>query len=484
MQAWSSTTLLARKEIEQIHRAALRILADIGMVVRNEKLLKLLAEHGAKVNFKDQRVRFAAKWMEKFIGTASPRYDRRDDLQVSCLLPWGDRRKYSHGVEVTAGTYPQFYLTLDNQVIPHTLASVASMTRLADRLTNIDRLGVMGIPSDVPPLLTPLYQRLIAWKYAANKLSGCGEVRDLRLLPYIFEMGRIMADHKRAPLSRYLYAEVETISPLQFTEVEARIFVHFWENQLLCGVGFMYSAGGSGPATLAGIIAMMVAESLFVNVLYRFCYGLKKLWLMCNSSILDMKRAMFPFGRPERGLMTLAMGQMARYYRAGLWASAVYADAKLPSTEAGMQSAFNTIPSIIAGSQGLECFGLLSGAEIGSPVQLVIDNEYAGALKRFARGLEVNEETLAFDLIRELGPGGVFTGTEHTAKHYREEHWQPGLFSREGVNSWIKGDRKIDVDRARDICASVEKDYHPRNIDEPTEQALRQVIKKAEQDLR
>lgn len=483
MNRWKSVKLLTDREIELIHDQALRVLAEIGVVVQNQKLLALLAEQGAQVDLAKKRVCFPKKWMEEFIAGASPEFDEREDLQVSCTLPWGKRHIYSNGVEITAGTYPQFYLTLDNQVVPHTLESVAFMTQLADRMENIDRLGTMGVPSDIPPLLSPLYQRLIAWKYARRKLSSCGEVRSLELLPYIVEMGQIMADAKKTPLGRYLYAEVELISPLQFTEVEAAIFVDFWRRGLVCGIGFMYSAGGSGPATLAGTVALMVAESLFINVLYRHCYGLKKLWFQCNSSVLDMKVAMFPFGRPERGLMTLAMGQLADYYRAGLWASAVYADAKLPSTEAGMQSAFNTVPSIMAGSLGLECFGILSGGEIGSAVQLVIDNEFGGALKRFARGFEVNADTLAFDLVKELGPGGVFTGTEHTAHHYRNEHWQPALFSREGVNAWLKDGRKIDADKAREICRQVEKDDHLRNIDEPTERAIMEVIKKAEQHL-
>jgi trimethylamine--corrinoid protein Co-methyltransferase len=177
--------------------------------------------------------------------------------------------------------------------------------------------------------------------------------------------------------------------------------------------------------------------------------------------------------------MILAMGELAKHFQAGLWASAIYPDAKTPGLEAGIQSAFNTIPAILAGSLGIECFGILSGAEMNSPVQLVIDNEYAGALKRFARGFEVNEETLAFDLIKEIGPGGFFAGTEHTVAHYRTEHWQPTIFAREGLNAWLAGERKTAVEKARDICASTLKDYHPAGIDEETEKELLKVIANA-----
>jgi trimethylamine--corrinoid protein Co-methyltransferase len=256
-----------------------------------------------------------------------------------------------------------------------------------------------------------------------------------------------------------------------------------WKRDLLCGVGFMHSAGGSAPATLAGTLSLVLAESVFVCILYRLCYGWKKLWFQSNASILDMKHAMFPFGRPERGLLTLAIGQLARHFKAGLWASAVFADAKVPSCEAGMQAAFNMTPAILAGSLGLECFGLLSGAEIGSAVQLVIDNEFAGALKRFARGFEVTDETLAYDTIRECAEEGFFTGSEHTVRHFRGEHWEPAIFSREGLNAWKASGRKTDVDQARASAAEILDTYHPRGISEDVERALTSIIARARKNL-
>ncbi|MCM8769408.1 MAG: trimethylamine methyltransferase family protein, partial [Candidatus Omnitrophica bacterium] len=388
MLPWSAD-VLSRQEEEKIFRNALRLLAEIGVLVENETLTDLLVSNGAKQNSLGKPLCFPESLVERFIGESREEYDQDEGLETSCLFPWGGRRVSNRGLEVTAGTYPQYYLGLNGQVKPHTQATIAEMTKLADYLENIDRLGVMGIPSDVPASLGPLYMRLIAWKYAERKLSGCGEVRSVELIPYILEMGEIIAEAKGENLRRRTFAEVELISPLKFSRQEAEIFVRFWEKGLLAGIGFMHSAGGSAPATLAAVVSLDLAESLFVNILYRCCYGWKKLWLQTNSSVLDMKTGMFPFGRPERGLVILAMGQLARRLKAGLWASAVYPDAKQPGIEAGLQASFNVIPAIIAGSAGIECFGLLSGAEMNSPCQLVIDNEYAGALKRFARGFSV-----------------------------------------------------------------------------------------------
>jgi len=471
--------ILDDSEVELIVRGAYRILEEVGNIVENETLKGILEHHGAVRGETSDIVRFPPRVLDELVAGSSEEYDRLPGLDASCTLPFGDRAAYSNGIECTAGTYPTVMLDLDGHVKDHTVRSVADMTRLADWLPNIDRLGAMGVPSDVPGELGPLYQRVIAWKYAERKKSNSGEVRDASLIPYIVDMAAIMSDYKERPLRDYAFGEVELISPLKFARCEADIFVDLWRRDLLCGIGFMHSCGGTAPVTLAGTLVLNLAENLFINLLYRHCYGLRKLWFQTNSSVMDMRSGMFPFGRPERGLMILAVGQIARHFGAGLWASAIYPDAKAPSLEAGLQSAFNTVPAILAGSLGLECFGLLSGAEMNSPVQLVIDNDYCGALKRFARGLEVNDETLALDAIREVGPGGIFTPLEHTARLFRKEHWQPTLFSRESLNAWLASGARTDVDLARDICIRVMEEHHPHNIPEDVERDLFHVVESA-----
>ncbi len=475
---------LSSEELNKIIENSFRILGEIGVLVQNDELINLLRNAGAEVNSGSRRVKFSRKFIENFLNGASENYDEIDGLEVSCLLPYGKRAIYSHGVECTAGTYPQMYMDFDGNIRPHTEKTVSDMTRLADYLPNIDRIGVMGVPSDIPAApASLLHMRLCAWKYAQNKLSGCGEVHNKSFIPYIIEMGKIMADYKNAPLRRYAFAEVELISPLRFMEAEAAVFVEMWKNNLLCGVGFMHSAGGSSPVTLAATVSLALCESIFVSILYRLCFGFKKLWFQLNASVLDMKSAMFPFGRPERGIMALAMGQIADKFNAGLWASGIFADAKSPSCEAGMQAAFTMTPAVMAGSLGLECFGLLSGAEIGSPVQLVIDNEFAGGIKRFARGFEVNENTLAYDVIKEEAESGFFTGHEHTVEHFRTEHWAPEFFSRETLSAWNKPGKKTDTVFAREIAEKVFKEYWPQNITDDVERELRKVIKSAEKQM-
>ena len=201
-----------------------------------------------------------------------------------------------------------------------------------------------------------------------------------------------------------LDAVVYLISPLCFKAMEADRFEKCYKKGFNISVSSLCSAGGTAPVTLAGALVQNLAELLFVNLLDRVFYENKRLVIGNRIGIMDMKSAMFPYGRPEIGITNLAMGNIARHLKAEYISNSFSADAKLPSSEAGMQKSMSAITGILAGSTNFYTMGLLSIDEIVSEEQLVIDNEFVGMLKRMARGFELDEETMAFDVIKEVGP--------------------------------------------------------------------------------
>jgi trimethylamine--corrinoid protein Co-methyltransferase len=323
--------------------------------------------------------------------------------------------------------------------------------------------------------------RLTLWKYTEK--GWCGKVELNELLPYIQEMCQIMADAQGKPLSAYMIHDWQMISPLQFGKTELEQFLYFWERGLYSLPGQILSAGGTSPATLAGTLSLQLAEQLSINFIARVFYGIKHLRMGNSATVLDLKSGTFHYGRPELGLTHLAYGQIARRFRAHFHANCFLCDAKAPSSEAGMQKALNAIPAILAGSWQLGTVGLLSVDEVSSPIQLIIDNEFARALQRFADGFEINEETLAYDVIKEVGPGGNFMGEPHTARHFRKEHWQPRLFSREMLYGWLNSDQKTDAQRALDVYEKIMSQPPKTYISEDTEKALVKVIEAAERQL-
>lgn len=466
MRVTGTADVLTDTEITLITETAMRILEEVGVRIPNARMLAVLSDFGAAVDTEAEMVRFPQPLMISFLDESEP-YVPDPDGQ----LIFG------------AGAYPQYYMPADSRdVRPHTVETIIQMTRLVDYLDNITHVyDGMGVPADIPASVQPLHMRLLVWKYT-NK-GGCGQIQVTRLCPYAVEMAEVMAAQEGGEVGDYGFLSIELISPLQFGKEEAKQCMFYWERGLPVHLGQILSAGGTAPATLAGTLALQLAEQLFLNFFRRAFYGVRVLRIGNSATVLDMKQAVFRYGRPELGLTHLVMGQLARHFGASFGANSFLGDAKYPSCEMGMQKAINALPAIMAGTRSLGNLGLLSVDEIGSPIQLIIDNEYAGALQRFARGFKIDEESLAFDLIKELGPGGLFTGTKHTARHFRKEHWQPRLFSREMYNAWIAGDGKLDIERARDVYDEAMRTHDKVYISDETERALLKVIERARQEL-
>ena len=139
------------------------------------------------------------------------------------------------------------------------------------------------------------------------------------------------------------------------------------------------------------------------------------------------------------------------------------------------------LPCILAGGCNIDA-GKLSGSTC-SPLQMILDSELISALRRILRGLDIDDDTLAVDLINEVGPGGTFMATQHTARHMRTEVWQPGVWS-EGTLQAQAEDAQTDAERAFDRWHDLMSQPDPEpGIDEETERRLQAVINRAEREL-
>lgn len=129
-------------------------------------------------------------------------------------------------------------------------------------------------------------------------------------------MCEAVADELGVGIPEIFHGHIHLISPLKLGHEEARIFTFFAERGLRIGIGNMSSAGGTAPVTLAGAIAIHLAQGMFINILRRAYFGDMRISLGCSISPLDMRTGMYPYGRPEKEMCNVAMAQMARRYGA------------------------------------------------------------------------------------------------------------------------------------------------------------------------
>jgi trimethylamine--corrinoid protein Co-methyltransferase len=163
----------------------------------------------------------------------------------------------------------------------------------------------------------------------------------------------------------------------------------------------------------------------------------------CISSITDLRDMKYLSGAVEMGLMNAASAQMAQFYKLPLYSTAGMSDSKVNDAQAGYESAITGLMVALAGGNLIhDAAGFLEFCMTASYDKLVIDNEIIGMVMRAVEGIEVNDETLAFDVLKEVGPGGHFVSNRHTRRHMRSEQYQPQLSDRENRDLWRKSSSK------------------------------------------
>jgi trimethylamine--corrinoid protein Co-methyltransferase len=241
----------------------------------------------------------------------------------------------------------------------------------------------------------------------------------------------------------------EPVSPLLHYDPAIEKLIYCAEK----GIPLVYypapMAGGTAPATFAGVIVQGSAESLSGLVLAQlvrpgapFIYG-------AFTTIMDMSTTIFSYGAPEMSLMAAAMAQLAQFYGLPFFGTAGCTDAKFPDPQAAAEAAFSCLSSALAGANLVHDSGWLDHGSVASPAYMVLVNEVLYMVRQFLQGLAVNEETLAVDIIDKVGPGGHYLNEEHTLRHFREV-WYSELFDRAMLDQWKQKGGKRFEERLRE----------------------------------
>jgi trimethylamine--corrinoid protein Co-methyltransferase len=195
--------------------------------------------------------------------------------------------------------------------------------------------------------------------------------------------------------------------------------------------------GATAPITLAGNLVVQSVDSLAGVMLTQLTNPGTPVFFGCISSITDLRDMKYLSGAIEMGLMNAAAAQMARFYNLPLYSTAGMSDSKVTDAQAGYETALTTLLVALAGGNLIhDAAGFLEFCMTASYDKLVIDNEINGMIMRAVEGITVNEDTLAFDLLKKVGPGGHFVSARHTRRYMRTEQYRPELSDRNNREKW------------------------------------------------
>lgn len=464
MHIIGSVTVLSDDEENRLHEAALDVLETVGVTVENREIVERLSDAGGKVRPDGRGVTFRRQVVEGMIAD-SDRFEWRE-VVPSC--------------GVMARTYAGWYL--DPETDAHRPCRVPEMLQYLKAATNL------GIPCDffcapsipgVPPEEAVLYLNYVSLKFVGRALPS---IPSSALAQAAMEMCRAFCSETSADFRQVCggMPSLHLISPLRLGAEEARTYLLCAASGIKASPGNMSVIGATCPATVAGALAVHLAQCFFTNILDRAVCGGRQFAISGSLAPLDMKTTAQCYSRPEKPLANFALAQMARRYGVPFWPHVGNPDAKRPGAEAGFQKAMGCLSALLCcGKTQVKC-GVLSIDEVFSPVQMVIDREIASFLQRIARGFSVTPETLGMDVIREeCKPEGMFMASPHTAAHFREEIWEPAIFTRDMFSTWAGAGGHTALDRARDIARDALRGNPPRSrISDQLEKELLSMVER------
>ncbi len=470
-----SFRVLSDDQIAEIKRAAFEVMSKVGFSVLHAGARKMLKQAGALVN--GENVKVPEHVVTECLRTAPKGwtiYDREGRRAMEI-----EGRKSYYG---TSTASPRTKDALSGEIHPTRVADIATGAKVADALENIDWVMPMGSAQDVPPTVADLHEFAAVVSNTTKPIVFLGYTP--RGVELAFEMAAEVAGGLENLQQRpFIVFYPEPISPLVWpADVVDRLFVGA-DLSLPQIQGPTVQFGATGPVTLAGAVVQGTAEALMCLVMAQLRKPGCPFGLGCNFSVFDMAAGLLSMASPEMSLALAAQAEVAQSFGLPTWGLAGSTDAKVLDAQAGIESTFSILAQGLAGLNLIHDVGYMDNGMVCSTAQLVLGNESIGMAKRFIRGIEVNRETLAREVIEKVGPGGHYLDQNHTYDHFKSELWMPGLMARSAYEDWENQGAKDMAARIQEKLEDIVKNHQAPSLPDKTLAALSEIKKKGEKEL-
>lgn len=435
--------ILGGSDIEKVEEATFKILKEVGVRFDNEKVLEAFKKEGAKVEGK--KVFFPRKLIIEALEKAPSSFVlKARDPQYDLKLGNGTIA-YTNGFGAT-----QVLDYKAKKYRPATLQDLATFTRLAHQLDQVGYCLLQVSPQDLPKGKIDLYSTWAALKNTTKNIHI--SIQNAENLSSAMEMVDVVAQDTPKQQYPFYSLGVTPSSPLVYSEDSCEKLLFGAQR----GVPFLVVSGGIAgatvPVTLAGALSLQHAEVLAgITLLQILNPGVPCIYGAFTGP-MDMKNMKMSLGSPELSLLNGATAQLCRKIRVPFaYGTGGLSDAWVPGIRAGVEKTLTILTPALAGVEVIHhgVSGLLGGANITSYEQMMIDHEICSMVNRFCRGFEVNEKTLAYEVISQVGAGGNFLAQPHTAENFRSEFWLSQFFTSADTQDLEKEDGVLDLAREK-----------------------------------
>ena len=463
--------ILDDEHVPALAEGVVQTLEGVGVLCQNEEMLSALEAAGARVDPEAERAWFPRAMVEEFAAAMREEFDGQTGGAEVALRPSGLPR--------IGGQVAQIYLDPEtDEERSSNSADLITAIKFGEALHGEQGVGHALAITDVPPMVEPLESAMIMAEYATN--PGAAFAWHADQIDYLIEMGEIIGREGWFGWGAICFAH-----PLRFDRDTADKFAARVRAGQPIGITAMPVAGASTPITIEGFVVVACAEVIATWITGRAMDPKIGLYASMWPGTLDMASGAVSYSSPDSMRYGCAACEFVRRWTGFTMTmgGSEYCDAKAPGLYAGLEKALKAMTISAFTGQGLGCGGgMVDEGRTLSPIQVLIDREFAQAMNHLVGEFDPSPERVAMDEILDVGLGmeRSHIETDHTLTYLRDSVWLPALMGRSG---WTPAQEREVMDTMRAKARELIDSYVKPEGREDELTAMRKVVDRARREL-
>ncbi len=468
LRKFNPLKILTDTQIEYIHTTSLEVLESIGVKFNNKKACEFLKNCGCIVDIDRKIVKFPSYLVEESIKKTPSSFSVKARIEEDNLRIGGNRLYFMPA----AGARLSDFKT--GSLVTPTLEKNNIGVLVCDSLETVD-FQASYCPyfelSDVEPVMLLAESQASIARYS-TKVSRGAQATD----SFIWESQIANA------VGKQLIGTMEGAAPLCFPEDAINAAFEYMNNGFPLWVTGGSVMGGSSPVTVAGATVSNNVEIL-AAITFIQCYKPGHA-ILANDFVIpmDMESGNLFFGALGCGFHQMAFNQLYKvfYDIPTCNAMAAFPNSKLIDYQNAFEKTHLAMSAALSGANMIAFLGSVSQELAWSPIQAIIDNDAAHIIGRYLEIFEINKETIAYEIIKEVGHSpGSFLGKKHTRDFWQKEYYVPKVFDRTSYQEWENSGKKNVLTRAEERFFEIINNYQIKPLKDTEEFEIKKILKDA-----
>ena len=469
--------VLSEKEIIAVHEASVKILENTGVQILSKKVLELLDSKGAIVDHDKKTAKIPGRLIEACLKKVPRTFDLYNrDLTKKLTI--------GNAVPRCASGHNAIYMIDAGSNVRRnsTLRDVEDFALISDSLEDIDIVGVPVMPQDVTAKATLIYAVKALYENTKKPLFFSTESSSVN--ESVIALMKVIAGREDISECPTAISQLSPTSPLLWEEGAVDALIGSAREGIPLNLLPEPMTGVSAPYTVAGLLAMHNTEILSGIVISQLVRPGTPVIYGSSWTTYDMKYTAAIIGSPETSMLRIAGCQMARYYDMPSHTTAPNSDSNAHDEQNAWEKTVSNMCAICSGNDIVMNSGMFATGLTISLEQLVIDDEINGIVRRIYRGIDVDPDKIAADVIMEVGSRGSYFMEDHTFKYLRSDEFRdPKLPNAVVYDNWRRSGGPLTEDKAAERVKNILAQGNKDPLEEKKVKAMEEIIRRFERTL-